>query len=148
MIWLFAVLAAVTTFVIAAVSVGSTTAGLASRARRSVYDIEEAVDWVGDHLPADLTAEISYDDVRVVLDLYLEYLRGKGVASTKAADELGRDLIVVPDEERLGWILGRLDDLSDGSAGAELSDEQVVAVLEANSGYERSIGAIGPAVLS
>ena len=43
MIWLFAVLAALTTFVIAAVSVGGTTAGLASRARRSVYDVEEAV---------------------------------------------------------------------------------------------------------
>jgi hypothetical protein len=147
-IWLFAVLAALTTFVIAAVSVGSSTAGLAGRARRSVYDIEEAVDWVGDHLPAELTAEISYDDVRVVLDLYLDYLRVKGVASTKAADELGSELIVVPEEERLAWILGRLDDAKDDSPGAELTDEQVVVILEVNSGYERSIGAIGPAVAS
>jgi hypothetical protein len=147
-IWLFAVLAAVTTFVIAAVSIGSTTAGLASRARRSVYDIEEAVDWVGDHLPTDLTAEISYDDVRVVLDLYLEYLRVKGVASPKAADVLGSDLIVVPDEERLAWILGRLDEIPDDTPGASLSDEEVVSILGANEGYERSIGAIGRVVAS
>jgi hypothetical protein len=146
-ILLFALLAAVTTFVIAAVSVGSTTAGLAGRARRSVYDLEEAVDWVGDHLPADLTAEISYDDVRAVINLYLEYLRSKGVASDKAADELGSDLIVVPEDERLAWILGQLDGLGDDGPGAELTDEQVVAILEANGSYERSIGAIGPAVM-
>ncbi len=146
MIVLFCVLAALTTFVIAAVSVGSTTAGLASRARRSVYDPDEAVEWVGDHLPPDLTAEISFDDVRVVLDLYLEYLRTKGVASNKTADVLGADLIVVPDDERLAWILGQLDALSDSSPGAELDDEQVVAILDANASYERSIGAIGPAV--
>jgi len=145
-IWLFAVLAAVTTFVIAAVSVGSTTAGLASRARRSVYDIEEAVDWVGDHLSTDLTAQISYDDVRVVIDLYLEYLREKGVASTRAADVLGNDLIVVPEEERLAWILGRLDAIPEETPGAALTDEDVVAILEANEGYERSIGAIGRVV--
>jgi hypothetical protein len=147
-IWLFAVLAAVTTFVIAAVSIGSTTAGLASRARRSVYDIEEAVEWVGDNLSNDVTAEISYDDVRVVLDLYLEYLRGKGVASMKAADVLGSDLIVVPEDERLAWILGQVDAIADDQPGAELTDEAVVAILAANGGYEQSIGAIGPVVRS
>lgn len=143
MIWLFAALSVVTTFVIAAVSIGSTTAGLAQRPRRSVYDLEEAVDWVADALSPDVTAEVSFDDVRAVLGWYLDYLVTKGMASEATAADMGEDLVVVPDDERVGWILGRADDAPNGEPGAGLTDEQVVAILEANAGYERSIGAVG-----
>jgi hypothetical protein len=145
-IWLFAVLAVITTFVIAAVSVGSTTAGLARRPRRSVYDLEEAVDRVAESLPVEISAQVSFDDVRAVLGWYLDYLAAKGMASTKAADVIGDELVVVPDDELVGWVLGRLDEAPAGDPGAELTDEQVVAILEANRGYERSIGAIGQEV--
>jgi hypothetical protein len=142
-IWLFAALAVVTTFVIAAVSVGSTTAGLASRPRRSVYDLEEAVDRVAEALPPEVTAEVSFDDVRAVLGWYLDYLVAKGMASSRTADVIRDELVVVPDDELVGWILGRVDEAASGEPGADLTDGQVVAILEANRGYERSIGAIG-----
>lgn len=146
MIWVFGVLAVLTTFVIAAVSVGSTTANLATRARRSVYDVDEAVDYVAEHLPAEVTAEIGFDDVRAVLGWNLDYLQSKGIASLKAADDPGSGLIVVGDAEPLAWILGRVDTATEGQPGAAVTDEQVASVLAANRGYERSIGAIGDEV--
>lgn len=143
MIWLFALLAVLTTFVIAAVSIGSTTAGLAQRPRRSVYDLEEAVDWVAEALPSSVTAEVSFDDVRAVLGWYLDYLVYKGMASAATAADLSEELVVVPEDERVGWIMGRADEAADGEPGAGLSDEQILAILDANTGYERSIGAVG-----
>ena len=146
MIWLFVVLAAVTTFVIAAVAVGSTTAQLAVRSRRSVYDIEEAVVFVADRLPAEVTAQIGYDDVRAVLGWNLDYLQAKGIASARTADDPGSGLIVVGDAEPLAWILGRVDEAQTPAPGAEVTDEQVAAILQANLAYEVSIGAIGEQV--
>ena len=146
MIWLFVVLAAVTTFVIAAVAVGSTTAQLAVRSRRSVYDIEEAVVFVADRLPAEVTAQIGYDDVRAVLGWNLDYLEAKGIASARTADDPGSGLIVVGDAEPLAWILGRVDEAEPPAPGAEVTDEQVAAILQANLAYEVSIGAIGEQV--
>jgi len=145
-IWLFVVLAAVTTFVIAAVAVGSTTAQLAVRSRRSVYDIEEAVVFVADRLPAEVTAQIGYDDVRAVLGWNLDYLEAKGIASARTADDPGSGLIVVGDAEPLAWILGRVDEAQTPAPGAEVTDEQVAAILQANLAYEVSIGAIGEQV--
>jgi hypothetical protein len=146
MILLFAVLAVVTTFVIAAVSVGGVVASLSERPRRSVYDFDDAVEFVAETLPAEVSSQVSYDDVAAVLRLALVYLEQKGVASTRTADDIGADLVVVPDDERLGWILGQLDELSLGEPGSELTDDQVVAILEANAAYEASIGVIGPEV--
>ena len=143
MIWFFGVLSVLTTFVIAAVSIGSTTAGLAQRPRRSVYDLEEAVDWVAEQLPPEITAEVSFDDVRAVLGWYLDYLAYKGIASEATAADVNEELVLVPDDERVGWIMGRADDAAEGEAGSVLTDEQILAILDANAGYERSIGAVG-----
>jgi hypothetical protein len=147
-IWVFVVLAVLTTFVIAAVAVGSSTAQLATRARRSVYDLEEAIVFVADQLPPEITAEIGFDDVRAVLGWNLDYLQSTGIASPKAADDPGSGLIVVGDAEPLAWVLGRLESADEGSAGSSLSDLQVVAILEANRSYEVSIGAIGDEVVA
>ena len=139
--WFWIVLAAVGTFVIAAVAIGGVSGSLARRPRRSVYDLEEAVDFVAERLPADLTAQLSYDDVRAVLAGHCDYLEAKGVASEKAADDIGTGLVVVPDDEPVAYILGRVE-----AGGLDVTDEQVVRVLEVEARYYRAIGAIGPEV--
>lgn len=140
------VLATFTTFVIAAVSIGAVTAGLATRARRSVYDLDEAVEWVGDVLDPEVTAVVTFDDVRAVLEWNLDYLQDKGIASLRTGDDPGSGLIVVGDAEPLAYILGRIDEAAVEAAGAQLTDENVEAVLAANRSYEQSIGAIGEEV--
>jgi hypothetical protein len=145
-IWLFVVLAALCSFVVAAVSVGSVTARLSTRARRSVYDLDEAVSFVADRLPPEITAQASYDDVRAVLEWHIAYLADKGVLSYKTADDPGSGLILVSDDEPVAYILGRIDDVDADAPGASLTDEQVVVILDAEARYYESIGAIGPRV--
>ncbi len=137
--WLWVVLAAICTFVIAAVSIGVVSGSLAARPRRSVYDIEEAVDFVADRLPDDLTARISFDDVRSVLLFHCDYLAEKGVASEKTADDIGTALVVVPDDEPTAWVLGKVEE-----ASLDLSDADVVTILDVELEYYEAIGAIGP----
>jgi hypothetical protein len=139
--WIWVVLAAVGCFVIAAVTVGGVTGSLAGRPRRSVYDLEEATEFVAERLAPELTAQLSYDDVEAVLAAHCEYLEHKGVASPRTADDIGSGLVLVPDDEPVAWILGRLDDAASG-----ITDEQVVAVLEVEARYYVAIGAIGPEV--
>ena len=145
-IWLFGALAALTTFVIAAVAVGAATGRQASRVRRAVYDVDDAVTFVADHLDADVTADVSYDDVRAVLDLQLDYLRARGVATYRTDDRAAADLIVVSEDEPLAHIIGRVGELAEGEPASELTDEQVAQILDAEEQYRRSIGGYGPEV--
>lgn len=137
--WWWIVLTVVLVFVIAAVSIGVVSGSLAQRPRRSVYDLDEAVDFVADRLPEDLTAVISFEDVRSVLLFHCDYLADKGIASERTADDIGTALVVVPDDEPTAYVLGKV-----GDAGLGLSDEDVVAILDTELLYYEAIGAIGP----
>ena len=146
MIWLFAALSALTTFVIASVAVGSATGRQAARVRRAVYDVDAAVTYVADHLPGDVTADISYDDVRAVLEMQIDDLRARGLATYRTDDRSGGELVVVSEDELLAQIIGRIGELDDSDPGAALSDEQVAEILHAEERYRRSIGGFGPEV--
>lgn len=135
------ILGLVGTFVIAALSVGMVTNSLATRPRRSVYDLEEAMNFVADRLPAEVTSQITFDDLQQVLLFHCDYLAAKGVASPKAADTITSDLVVVPDDEPIAYVLGAVE-----SAGLDISDEQVLAILDAETEYYRAIGLFGPVV--
>lgn len=137
--WWWILLTALLVFVVAAVSIGVVSGSLARRPRRSVYDLEEAVDFVADRLPDELTATVSYDEVRAVLSFHCDYLFKKGVASGRTADDIGAAMVVVPDDEPTAFVLGKVTE-----AGLELSDEEVVAILDAEMGYYEAIGVIGP----
>ncbi len=137
--WWWIVLSVIGVFVIAAVSIGVVSSSLAQRPRRSVYDLLEAVDFVADRLPDDVTAQVSYEDVRAVLLFHCDYLEAKGVASERTADELSTALVVVPDDEPVAYVLGRVS-----SAGLDIDDVHVVAILDAELDYYVAIGAIGP----
>jgi hypothetical protein len=139
--WLWIALGVVCTFVIAAASIGVVSGSLAQRPRRSVYDLEEAVDFVAERLPPEVTGEVSFDQVRSVLLFHCDYLGSKGVASERTADDIGTALVVVPDDEPIAYILGRVEEES-----VDVSDDHVVAILEAETGYYEAIGAIGPQV--
>jgi hypothetical protein len=140
-IWLFVAICAVVAFVVAAVAVGSVTAQQSTKARPAVYDLNDAVEFVADRLDPDVTAVLSYDDVRQVLLWHLAFLQQKGVASYGADADVAPGLVVLTDDEPLAYILGRADD-----SEVEITDEQVVAILAAQEAYYRSIGAYGPQV--
>jgi hypothetical protein len=137
----FIVLTVVLVVAIALVAVGRVTWRLESQAPPAVYAVDEAVDFVADRLPDDVTAALSFDDVREILQWHIEYLADRGVAVGKGDDRLVAGPLVAAEDDALAYVLGRA-----AEADMEVDDVWVVQVLDANEAYLRAIGAIGPAI--
>ena len=138
---IFIVIAAVLVVVIALVAVGRVTGTLDGQAPPSVYAVDEAVEFVADRLPDEVTAELSFDDVRAILQWHIEYLADRGVAVGKGDDRLISGPLVAAEDDALAYVLGRA-----AEADMAVDDVWVVQVLDANEAYLRAIGAIGPAI--
>jgi hypothetical protein len=137
------VLIALTAFVIfaiAAVAIGRATFSAATTARQSVFDLDEAVDFVADRLPYELQARLSHDDVRAVLGWMLDELERVDVAFER--DELRDDHedaeVVVDDHDMAARVIGRAE-----KSALELSDVDVLLILDEGEAYLRAIGAVG-----
>lgn len=127
-------------FVIAAVVIGREARRLAAQPRRPVFDFEEAVAWVCDHVGYEVAAELSPDDVRRILNWHLEYFRTRGVSSNGSGPRV-EGPIVVGGVETVDYVLSRAE-----ATGTSYTVAQVHAVVEAQMGYLTAIGAIGPSV--
>ena len=134
------IIAAVIVVVIALVAVGAVTGRLADEPRRSVFDVNEAVQYVADRLPDDVTAVLSFDDVSAIIAWHLDYLQQKGVAGESDHDleDLPSGPVVTADDEAVAYVIGRAHDV-----GVELEDVHVFEVLAVEQDYLRAIGAIG-----
>ena len=138
MIVLFVVLAGAIVFVIAAAVIGREARRLDAKPPEPVFNINEAVEWVSDHLPFDVSAVLSYDDVRRIIDWNLEFFRSKGVSSNGSGPHIDAS-VVVGGAETVEYVLAKAI-----VAGAEYTPVQVHAVLEAQMAYLVAIGAVGP----
>jgi hypothetical protein len=148
MAWVFVVLTVVLVVAVGLVAVGRVSAELANRPMVSVFDLDEAVEYVADRLRSDTAGQLSYDEVRALLDWHLSYFESRGVAdehdplaSLAARDEPERDAVVMTDDDGgVAYVLGKATE-----AGLEVADVQVVEVLDLQMQYLRAIGAIGAA---
>ena len=138
MFWVVIAIAVVAVLVIAVVAVGAVVGRLSSEPPVSVFDEDEAVDWIAERLPFEVAAQLTHDDVRALVLWHLEYLEDKGMATESAFEALPDDVVVVEDEG-LGYVLGQASE-----AGLEVDDVQVLTVLEVELDYLEAIGAIGP----
>ena len=134
----YAVLALGIIFAIAAVVIGREARRLDAEAPHPVFDLDEAVEWVAEHLPFEVSAELSHDDVRQIIDWNLEYFRSKGVSGNGHAPTV-EGPVVVGGAETVDYVL-----LKAQSSGAPYTAAQVHAVLDAQMSYLEAIGAIGP----
>lgn len=137
----FVLLAAAVVVAIALVTIGRITGELVDAAPTSVYDLDEAVGFVAERLPDDVTAQLSFDDVRALLSWHLGYLEDRGVARRQGVNDLAAGPLVAAENDAVASVLGRA-----AEAGLEVADVWVVQVLDANSAYLEAIGAIGAQV--
>jgi len=128
MVWLLVALAAVAVFVIAAVAIGRETRRLDAQPPRPVFDVDEAVEWIGDRLPFDVAAVLSHDDVRQILRWSLDQL------AVRAEDE-----VLVVDDEAVAYVQVRARD-----AGHDWTEAHIQTVLERQLAYLEAIGAVRP----
>ena len=139
MVVFWAALAVVLVFVIAAVLIGREAHRLSDEPPRPVFDLDEAVEWVARHLPNEVTAQLSYDDVRQILRWNLEFFRSKGVTRNGKSPEAPATDIVVAGGETVDYVLHRAQ-----ATGSPYTAAQVHAVLDAQMSYLEAIGAVGP----
>ncbi len=142
----FSVLAALVSFVIAAVVIGREARRLDSVAPRAVYDLDQAIEFVADRLPAETQARLTFDELRVLLKLHMRWIHDKGL---QPADVIDRpqditDVIVLGEETLTAYLLGKAEE----SRIEVLDDVDVVHVVRAHLAYFEMIGAVGPSASS
>lgn len=134
-------LAALTVFGIAAVTLGREARRLDAVAPRAVYVLDEAVDYVADSLPPSAQARLTHDEVRALLRAHMGLLRSKGLQPPVAVDQVQEivDPVVVDDTDAVAYLIGQIELLH-----IEVSDEDVAHVVDAHLAYMEAIGAVGP----
>ncbi|HSM66750.1 MAG TPA: hypothetical protein VK860_10635 [Ilumatobacteraceae bacterium] len=138
----FAVLAALGVFVIAAVAVGREARRLDSVAPRVVYQLDEAVDFVCDRLPEESQARLTPEEVQQLLVFHMRWLHEQGLQPDDVVDapQSILDPVVITEDALTAWLLGEAE-----ANGVELLDDvDAVNVVEAHLDYFEAIGAVGP----
>jgi len=123
---------------VAAGAIGREARRLDALPPRAVFDLEEAVLWVAEHLPEEVTARLSYDEVRRLLDLSLDHLRSLGVAGRTTGEPVEGE-VVVDEAEAVAGVLERAT-----AEGMDVSAFDVRAVVSAQLAYLQAISAVGP----
>jgi hypothetical protein len=122
---------------IAAVAILRESHRLATLPPRPTFDPDAALEWVVQHIADDAAATLTVDDVRVILDLQLQYFKAKGVSQNgSSAHPVGP--VVIGGSETVSYILEQAE-----AKGAVFTAEQVHAVVETQLAYLRAIGAVG-----
>lgn len=131
------VLAVAVVFVIAAVVVGREARRLAGKAPGRVFDFEEAVSWVCDHVNDEVAAVLTPDDVRQILGWHLEFFRLRGVSSNGDSPHGSGEPVAIGGAETFQFVALRAE-----QAEASYTTEQLNAVLDAQIAYLIEIGGI------
>jgi hypothetical protein len=133
------IVVAILSFVIAALVVGRESRALGTTRRRPVYRLEDAVDHVADAVPFETAAQLSHDDVRLLLRWHLNALQFERGAILGDDLEVDGPPLVVSDRDIVGGLARRAR-----SEGIEVSTPDIGAVVEAHLRYLTVVGAIGP----
>lgn len=138
----FLVLSVICVFMIAAVVIGREARRLDAVAPRVVYEIDAAVEFVADSLPAETQARLTLDELRELLIGHMNWLSERNLVPQDVIDrrqDIDSPLIV--DETHLAAHL-----LNEAiKRGVEvLDDVDVIHVVDAHNAYFAAIGAVGP----
>ncbi len=134
---LVVILVVVATLLVVAIAfyaVGREVSLLEDRARPAVFEMEEAIAFIAERLPDEVTARVSHDDVRWVLRTDAEVLE----EATAEEVAIGDEDEILDEDGAVGRVLARVSD-----ERPDLADEDVVAILDARMEYLRVIGAVG-----
>lgn len=142
----FAIIAVICVFVIAAVVIGREAHRLDGVAPRVVYQLDEAIDFVADRLPPDTQARLTLEELRKLLVLHMDWLRLKGLQPQDVVDRPQDivDTVVIGEETLTAYLLGEAEKVRVDV----LDDVDIVHVVRAHMDYFDAIGAVGPSASS
>ncbi len=113
---------------------------MAAKPPPALFQFDDAVTWVIEHVPDDVAATLTPDDVRRILEFQVEFFRRKGVSSN-GSTAYPPGPVVIGGSETVDYILERAE-----ATGEPYLPEQVYGVIETQLSYLRAIGAVGPPV--
>lgn len=137
MVVVIAVVGALLIVVIALVAVGGVVDRLRREPPRQIFEGDEALEFVAQALPDDVTAQLSYDDVTRILRLNLDYLHERGIARSAGDLDPAAELTVIEPDDAVRYVVAR----------AALVDfhpepDHVRQVITAQLAYFEAIGAV------
>jgi hypothetical protein len=124
---------------IAAIFVVREAGRIAREPPPALFDPDDAYEFVVEHVPDDVAATLTPDDVRRILGFQLEFFKTRGVATNGSSLAL-RSPVIFGGAETTAYILQRA-----AETGEAYLPEQVHGVIETQLRYLRAIGAIGAA---
>lgn len=122
---------------IAAALVFREAARLSERPPDAVFDPDDALAWVVEHLDDMTAATLTEADARRIIDAHMEFLRDRGVAANGDGSRT-EEAVVFADDEVVAYVVARC-----AETGEAYLPEQVDAVMQCQLDYLRFIGAIG-----
>jgi hypothetical protein len=138
----FAVVAALLVFAIAAAVVGREAHRLDAVAPRAVYQLDETVDFVCDRLPEVSQARLTPGEVEQLLVFHMRWLHEQGLQPDRVVDlpQSIDEPVVLTEDALTAYLIGQAE-----ANGVELLDDvDAVNVVEAHLQYFEAIGAVGP----
>ena len=124
---------AVIVVAIALVAVGGGVAKTAAMPDQIVYDVMESIDFCAEALPDEVTATLSYDDLRRALRLHLEWIQAHHF--TPEGDPDGP--LVFNDDDALAYVIERA-----AVTQLPISADHAREVIGAHLSYFQFMGAI------
>ncbi len=137
MVVLLVVVGIVAVVGIALASVGIVVKRLGPEPARQVFEGDEALTFVAAAMPDEVTAQLSYEDVRRILRLHLDFLHRQGVARSGGDLPEGDGPLVVEFGDGVDEVLARA-----AAARFHPQRDQVAAVISAQMAYFEAIGAL------
>ncbi len=104
----------------------------------ALYHLDDALAWVVEHLPDDIAATLTVDDVRRILEAQVDFFKRKGVSSN-GSTAYPAGTVVIGGSETVDFVLERC-----AATGERYLPEQVYGVIDTQLSYLRAIGAVGP----
>ena len=140
--WVFAAIAAVVVFAIAAGTIGREAHRLDAIAPRAVYELDEAVDFVADRIPPESQARLTPAEVESLLTAHLRWMHEQGLQPDRAVDARQQidDQVVLSEDGLVAYLLAAAEE----SDVELLDDVDAVNVVDAHLAYFEAIGAVGP----
>jgi hypothetical protein len=127
------VVAAVAIVIVALVAVGHAVGSTEAMPAQIVVDVHEAIEFCAEALPDEATAVLSYDELRRLLRLHLEWIQAYHWSPEGASS----GPIVFEQFDALDYVMERAE-----VTGLEVTRAQAAAVIQAHSDYLQVMGAI------
>lgn len=139
MVLVLVIVGVVVVTVIGLVAVGTVVGRLGVEPARNVFEGEEALEFAAQALPAEVTAELSYEDVARLQRLHLDFLHRQGVARSGGDLDDSPGVHLVDPDDAVAYVLRR-------AALAEFHPREAVVreVIAAHLAYFEAIGVVDP----